>query len=58
MTLFKFACCEQVEACQAGQVYLVEVVSSQGQVLSELVFNAQTGCLGANTLQVGWVCST
>ena len=32
---------------------MVEVVSSQGEVLSELVFNAQTGCLGANTVQVG-----
>ena len=31
---------------------MVEVVSSQGEVLSELVFNTQTGCLGANTLQV------
>lgn len=42
----------QVEACKSGQLYVVNVVSRQGAVLSELTFNAQTGCLGANTVQV------
>lgn len=42
----------QVEACRSGMLYLVNVVGKDGSVLSEVAFNSQTGCFGANTVQV------
>ncbi len=42
----------QVEACRSGMLYVVNVVDKDGNVLSEVAFNSQTGCIGANTLQV------
>lgn len=42
----------QVEACRSGVLYVVNVVGKNGTVLSEIAFNSQTGCLGANTVQV------
>ncbi len=47
----------QAEACKTGTLYMVNVISAQGSVLSEVAFNGETGCLGANTVQVGLVCS-
>ncbi|CAL8465732.1 g5268 [Coccomyxa elongata] len=41
-----------VEACRSGMLYVVNVVGKDGNVLSEVAFNSQTGCIGANTLQV------
>ncbi|KAK9918667.1 hypothetical protein WJX75_005803 [Coccomyxa subellipsoidea] len=41
-----------VEACRSGMLYLVNVVGKDGSVLSEVAFNSQTGCIGANTVQV------
>ncbi|BDA51523.1 hypothetical protein COCOBI_19-0790 [Coccomyxa sp. Obi] len=41
-----------VEACRSGMLYVVNVVGKDGSVLSEVAFNSQTGCMGANTLQV------
>lgn len=46
------ACILQAEACRTGTLYVVNVVSAQGSVLSEVAFNSETGCLGANTVQV------
>ena len=47
------ACHLQAEACKTGTLYVVNIVSAQGSVLSEVAFNSETGCLGANTVQVG-----
>jgi hypothetical protein len=43
----------QVEACKTEQLYVVNVLSAQGSVLSEVAFNSETGCMGANTVKVG-----
>lgn len=42
----------QVEACRSEMLYVVNVVGKDGSVLSEVAFNSQTGCIGANTVQV------
>jgi hypothetical protein len=42
----------QVEACKSGQLYVVNVVDGNGSVLSEVAFNSDTGCLGANSVEV------
>ena len=44
--------CAQAEACRVGQLYVVNIVSAQRTVLSEVVFNSDTGCMGANTVKV------
>ena len=44
--------CTQAEACRVGQLYVVNIVSAQRNVLSEVVFNSDTGCMGANTVKV------
>ena len=44
--------CAQAEACRVGQLYVVNIVSAQRNVLSEVVFNSDTGCMGANTVKV------
>ena len=44
--------CAQAEACRVGQLYVVNIVSVQRNVLSEVVFNSDTGCMGANTVKV------
>ncbi len=43
----------QAEACRTGQLYVVNILSAQGSVLSEVAFNSETGCMGANTVKVG-----
>ena len=43
--------CAQAEACRVGQLYVVNIVSAQRNVLSEVVFNSGTGCMGANTVK-------
>ena len=48
----------QAEACKTGTLYVVNVISAQGSVLSEVAFNSETGCLGANTVQVRLALST
>lgn len=43
----------QVEACKAGRLYVVNVVGQDGAtVISEVAFNSDTGCIGANTVKV------
>ena len=32
---------------------MVNILSAQGSVLSEVAFNSETGCMGANTVKVG-----
>lgn len=44
--------CTQAEACRVGQLYVVNIVTAQRNVLSEVVFNSDTGCMGANTVKV------
>ena len=48
----------QAEACRTGTLYVVNIVSAQGSVLSEVAFNSETGCLGANTVKVTWPTET
>ena len=51
-TFLSHCCTVQVEACRSGMLYVVNVVGKDGGVLSEVAFNSQTGCIGANTVQV------
>ncbi len=51
-TVMVICACLQAEACKTGTLYVVNIISAQGNVLSEVAFNSQTGCLGANTVKV------